>query len=55
LCIEAWTGYGDPVGFDGALADKPSMIILPPGGARTHSATFRFEKASGALAAASAV
>jgi galactose mutarotase-like enzyme len=55
LCIEAWTGYGDPVGFDGALADKPSMIILPPGGVRTHSATFRFEKAPSALAGASAV
>ncbi|MGE0716206.1 MAG: aldose 1-epimerase family protein, partial [Alphaproteobacteria bacterium] len=31
LCIESWTGHGDPVGFAGELADKPSMLLLPPG------------------------
>ncbi len=31
VCLEAWTGYGDPVGFEGELKDKPSMRILAPG------------------------
>jgi galactose mutarotase-like enzyme len=31
LCMEAWTGHGDPVGFSGELADKPSMRLLAPG------------------------
>ena len=24
LCLEPWTGYGDPVGFSGELKDKPA-------------------------------
>jgi len=31
LCMEAWSGHGDPVGFTGELQDKPSMRILAPG------------------------
>lgn len=31
VSIEAWTGHGDPDGFDGELKDKPSMRLLPPG------------------------
>lgn len=31
VSIEAWTGHGDPAGFDGELKDKPSMRLLPPG------------------------
>jgi galactose mutarotase-like enzyme len=31
VCMEAWTGHGDPVGFSGELADKPSMRLLAPG------------------------
>ena len=31
MAMEAWTGHGDPVGFDGELADKPSMRLLAPG------------------------
>ncbi len=31
VCLEAWTGHGDPVGFAGDLADKPSMRLLAPG------------------------
>lgn len=42
LSIEAWTGYGDPVGFDGDLAEKPSMRILAPGATARHSARFSF-------------
>ncbi|WP_296572861.1 aldose 1-epimerase family protein [Phreatobacter sp.] len=35
LCMEAWTGHGDPVGFAGDLADKPSMRLLAPGACDT--------------------
>jgi len=43
LCIEAWTGHGDPVGFEGEIGDKPSMRRLAPGAAARHSARFSFE------------
>ncbi|ATQ66615.1 MULTISPECIES: aldose 1-epimerase family protein [Methylosinus] len=41
LCIEAWTGHGDPEDFCGDLYEKPSMRILRPGESATHRATFR--------------
>ena len=44
LCIESWTGYGDPEDFVGELADKPSMIMLSPGEARTHHTTYQFSR-----------
>ena len=44
VCIEAWTGYGDPEDFAGDLYEKPSMQILPPGAKQTHSATFKFQR-----------
>lgn len=40
LCIEPWTGHGDPVGFAGELADKPSMRLLAPGRRARHAARF---------------
>ncbi len=46
LCIEAWTGHGDPVDFDGELADKPSMRQLAPGASSEHGLTLRFEAPS---------
>ncbi len=42
LCIEAWTGHGDPVGYEGQLSAKPSMIQLEPGSSRRHRAVFSF-------------
>ena len=48
LCIESWTGYGDPVGFGGELAAKPSMILLAPGEERSHAVRYSFES-DGAL------
>lgn len=42
LCIEPWTGYGDPEDFYGELSEKPSMRILAPAAAARHAATFRF-------------
>ncbi|HWG04930.1 MAG TPA: aldose 1-epimerase family protein [Beijerinckiaceae bacterium] len=42
LCVEAWTGYGDPVGYDGDLFAKPSMRILSPGEEAVHGVRFTF-------------
>jgi galactose mutarotase-like enzyme len=42
LCMEAWTGYSDPEGFDGELKDKPGMRILASGETARHSATYSF-------------
>ncbi|WP_419897661.1 aldose epimerase family protein [Roseomonas sp. USHLN139] len=42
LCLEAWTGHGDPVGFEGEITEKPSMRLLPPGGTACHLASFGF-------------
>jgi galactose mutarotase-like enzyme len=44
LCLEAWTGYSDPEGFDGDLFDKPSMRVLAPGEKARHEATYRFSR-----------
>jgi galactose mutarotase-like enzyme len=30
LCLEAWTGHGDPEYFDGDIFAKPSMRLLNP-------------------------
>jgi galactose mutarotase-like enzyme len=43
LCIEVWTGHGDPEGFTGELKIKPSMRLLQPGEQAQHRAYFRFE------------
>ena len=43
LCLEAWTGYSDPDGFEGDLFEKPSMRVLEPGGRARHEARFVFQ------------
>lgn len=43
LCIESWTGHGDPADFKGELFEKPSMCVLDPGSQGRHAATFTFE------------
>ena len=42
LCLEAWTGYSDPEGFEGELIDKPGMRALEPGTRARHEARFVF-------------
>ena len=42
VCLECWSGHGDPEGFEGDLFDKPSMIILPPGGEGRHRVRYAF-------------
>lgn len=44
LCIEPWTGHGDPEDFYGDLYEKPSMRILAPGAQARHGAIFAFER-----------
>lgn len=46
LCIEPWTGYGDPEDFHGDLYQKPSMRILQPGETARHGASFAFERSA---------
>lgn len=43
LCVEGWTGHGDPIGFDGELTDKPSMRLLAPGQIARHGMTMTVE------------
>jgi galactose mutarotase-like enzyme len=40
LCIESWTGHGDPEDFAGDLAAKPSMRVLGPGAEARHAARY---------------
>jgi galactose mutarotase-like enzyme len=40
LCLEAWTGHGDPEGFSGDLFAKPSMRALGPGETARSAASF---------------
>lgn len=35
LCIEPWHGYASPAGWDGEFRDKPGLMLIPPGEART--------------------
>jgi galactose mutarotase-like enzyme len=34
LCIEPWFSMASPVGWDGDIADKPGILLLPPGESR---------------------
>ena len=43
VSLEAWTGHGDPDGFDGDIPEKPSMRLLAPGGEARHRVRMRFE------------
>jgi len=40
LCIESWTGHGDPEGFEGDIFDKPSMRVLAAAGSARHRVTY---------------
>jgi galactose mutarotase-like enzyme len=34
LCIEPWRGMSSPQDFDGEFADKPGLMLIPPGARR---------------------
>lgn len=40
VCLESWSGHGDPEDFDGDLFAKPSMTILAPGDEARYLATY---------------
>jgi galactose mutarotase-like enzyme len=42
LCLEAWTGYSDPEGFEGDLFEKPAMRVLQPGGKERCAAVYSY-------------
>jgi len=35
ICIEPWAGHADPAGFAGDFAEKPGIVTLTPGEARS--------------------
>lgn len=35
LCVEPWAGMADPVGFAGDIHEKPGIMVLVPGDARS--------------------
>ena len=39
VCIEPWQGVTDPVDFAGELRDKPGIVIVAPGAARSFAMT----------------
>jgi galactose mutarotase-like enzyme len=41
LCIEPWHGTASPVDFDGEFADKPGLMLIPPGERRTFALRIR--------------
>jgi galactose mutarotase-like enzyme len=41
LCIEPWHGTASPADFDGEFADKPGLMLIPPGERRTLSIRIR--------------
>jgi len=41
LCIEPWFSMASPVGWDGEIADKPGVLLLPPGESRDFTWTVR--------------
>lgn len=47
LSVESWTGHGDPEGFAGELAERPSIRLLAPGATVHHRACWLWEEGSG--------
>lgn len=45
VSLEAWTGHGDPDGFEGDITHKPSMRFLAPGTEARHGVRMRFDAA----------
>ena len=43
VCLEPWTGYPAPQGFDGAITTLPGIELLPPGESRNHTYSIAIE------------
>ncbi len=46
LCIEGWSGWGDPEHFEGDLFQKPGMTVLAPGAMGLHGYDAQFTPGS---------
>ncbi len=46
LCVEPWCGYASPEGFDGEFADKPGLVAVEPGAARSFAMRVALEPAA---------
>ncbi len=46
ICIEPWQGCADPVGYAGDIRDKPGIVIIEPGGARSFAMTITLDDAA---------
>ncbi|MET0943693.1 MAG: aldose 1-epimerase family protein [Mesorhizobium sp.] len=46
VCLEAWTGHGDPDDFDGDILGKPSMRLLRPGTEARHAVRLAFSEST---------
>lgn len=45
LCIEPWEGMASPHDFDGEFADKPWLMLIPPGISRTATVQITIDAA----------
>lgn len=45
ICIEPWQGHSDPAGFDGEIHDKPGIVVIAAGQARTFTMTIAWVEA----------
>jgi galactose mutarotase-like enzyme len=45
LCIEPWQGMASPAGFDGEFAEKPWLMLIPPGGTQQAALTITLHAA----------
>lgn len=46
VSIESWTGHGDPEGFAGELAERPSMRLLAGGEVAHHRVAWHWQEGS---------
>jgi galactose mutarotase-like enzyme len=44
VCIEPWQGHADPEGFEGELAEKPGIVLIPAGDARSFRMKIKSEQ-----------
>ncbi len=44
ICIEPWQGHADPEGFEGELAEKPGIVLIPAGDARSFRMKIKSEQ-----------
>jgi galactose mutarotase-like enzyme len=46
VCIEPWHGVADTGGFEGDITQKPGIVMIAAGAARTFAMTIELQSAS---------